>query len=86
MVFDESIAKEAVRAVQSLKLEFASVEILIDEKDKHYINDVYFPPNFYDFFAQNNVNVPEMIIDHLLQKHVRKRQLMNEAQMERCVA
>jgi glutathione synthase/RimK-type ligase-like ATP-grasp enzyme len=86
MVFDETIVKEAVRAVQSLKLEFASVEILIDEKENHFVNDVYFPPNFYDFFAQNNVNVPEMIIEHLMKKHVEKRQLMNEAQMERRVA
>lgn len=86
MVFDETIVKEAVRAAQSLKLEFASVEILIDEKGKHTINDVYFPPNFYDFFVQNNVNVPEMIIEHLLKKDVQKRQLLSEAKKERCVA
>jgi glutathione synthase/RimK-type ligase-like ATP-grasp enzyme len=86
MVFDEAIAQEAVRAAQSLKLEFASIEILIDDRGKHYINDVYFPPNFYDFFVQNNVNVPEMIIEHLLKKNIRKRESMNEEQMERCVA
>jgi glutathione synthase/RimK-type ligase-like ATP-grasp enzyme len=82
MVFDEAIAKEAIRAAKSLKLGFASVEILIDGNDQYYINDVYFPPNFYDFFAQNNVNVPEKMVEHLL----KKRQIMNAAQMERRVA
>jgi glutathione synthase/RimK-type ligase-like ATP-grasp enzyme len=86
MAFDEAIVKEAVRAAQSLKLEFASVEILIDDKGKHYINDVYFPPNFYDFFVQNNVNVPEMIIEYLLKKNMKKGQLINEDQIERYVA
>jgi glutathione synthase/RimK-type ligase-like ATP-grasp enzyme len=86
MVFDETIVKEAVRAVQSLGLEFASAEILIDEKDRYYLNDVYFPPNFYDFFTQNNVNVPEMLIEHLLKKNVKKKQSIDAAPMERCVA
>jgi glutathione synthase/RimK-type ligase-like ATP-grasp enzyme len=89
-VFDETIAKEAVRAAQSLKLGFASVEILIDEEGKHYINDVYFPPNFYDFFAQNNINVVELIIQHLLKKSAAKRQakrqLMDKTQKERHLA
>jgi D-alanine-D-alanine ligase-like ATP-grasp enzyme len=85
-VFDETIVKEAVRAMQSLKLEFASVEILIDQEDRHYVNDVYFPPNFYDFIVQNNVNAAELIIQHLLKKSIKKRQLLDKAQVERRVA
>jgi ribosomal protein S6--L-glutamate ligase len=65
----EKVKKEAEKACRALKVEIASVDMVIDErKNQAVIIEVNEAPQFSVFERRTGINVAEKIIDYLAQK------------------
>lgn len=67
--FTQNIQEIAIKAVASLGLEFAGVDILIEEKTgEPYIAEINFPCFFPTDQQLSNVPISDLIIEHLIKK------------------
>ncbi|MCA9376213.1 MAG: hypothetical protein KC925_04085 [Candidatus Doudnabacteria bacterium] len=67
-VFSEEIQQTAVKATQSLGLEFAGVDILIDENDNHYVTEANFPCFFARCQKCTGNDIAGAMVDYLVAK------------------
>jgi len=66
--YPSEIEKTAIAAVNSLKWEFGGVDILIDNKGKHYIAEVNLPCNFARTQLLTGIDIAGMLVDYLIKK------------------
>ncbi len=64
----EALAKIAVKAVHTLRLEFGGVDILQTRTGKHYLLETNFPCYFPQAQKVAGIDIAGMMLDHLLAK------------------